>query len=120
MPLLGYQYAGGIAPRNAFNAPWSSDLDIRIEQDFPMWSDHSLKVYLDIENVLNLFSSSGNLKQYAHVDDVEEAARVLEVLGDVSNTDQFVVSDWFEEGHNWNRDVDDSVYRIQLGVRYRF
>jgi hypothetical protein len=113
-------YAGGIAPRNAFNSPWSSDLDIRIEQDFPVWSDHSLKVYLDIENVLNLFSSSGNLKQYAHVDDVEEAARVLEVLGDVNNTDQFVVNDWYEEGHNWNRDVDDSVYRIQLGVRYRF
>ena len=114
------KYAGGIAPRNAFNSPWSSDLDIRIEQDFPLWSDHSLKVYLDIENVLNLFTSSGNILRYPHVDDVFEAARILEVLGDVSNTDQFVVNDWYEEGHNWFRDVDDSVYRIQLGVRYRF
>ena len=115
------KYAGRIAPKNAFNSPWSSDLDIRIEQDFPLWNDHSLKVYLDIENALNLFfGDDQNVKQYADTDDVQEAARILEVLGDVGNTNTFVVSDWFEEGHDWNRDVDDSVYRIQLGVRYRF
>jgi hypothetical protein len=34
------RYAGGIAPRNAFNAPWSSDLDIRIKQSFPPRSMH--------------------------------------------------------------------------------
>jgi hypothetical protein len=51
---------------------------------------------------------------------VEEAVRVLQVLGDVANTDQFVVDDWSGDGLNWSRDVDDSVYRIQLGVRYSF
>ena len=122
------KYAGGIAPRNAFNSPWSSDLDIRIEQDFPLCSDHSLKVYFDIENALDLFTSSCNIKRYAHVDDVEEAARLFEIsqsnrsdpTAPINNTDQFEITNWYEEGHNWNRDVDDSVYRIQLGVRYRF
>lgn len=114
------KYAGGIAPKNGFNSPWSSDLDLRIQQEIPMpWSqEQSLSVFLDIENVLNLFSDSGNVKKYADTGDIQEGVRVLEVLGDQSNTDQFVISDWFDEGIN--RDVDDSVYRIQLGVRYRF
>jgi hypothetical protein len=122
------KYAGGIAPRNAFNSPWSSDLDIRIEQDFPLWSDHSLKLYLDIENALNLFTSSGNIKRFTHVDDVEEAARIFEIdqgnrndpTAPINNTDQFEITRWYDDGLNWRLDADDSLYRIQLGVRYRF
>ena len=38
----------------------------------------------------------------------------------INNTDQFEITRWYDEGLNWNIDVDDSVYRIQLGVRYRF
>ncbi|MBT8101969.1 MAG: TonB-dependent receptor [Gammaproteobacteria bacterium] len=116
------QYAGGIAPKNGFNSPWSTDLDIRIQQDLPMWKDHSLQVFFDIENVLNLLSDRNNVKRYADTDDIQEAVRVLEInerdpvaLG---NTDQFVITRWYDEGTN--RDVDDSVYRIQLGVRYKF
>jgi hypothetical protein len=37
---------------------------------------------------------------------------------DRSTTDVYQVEDFFYEGSN--RDVDDSVYRIQLGVRYSF
>ena len=54
----------------------------------------------------------------ADTGDIEEGIRVLEVLGDISNTSQFVVSDWFDEGEDI--DVDDTVYRIQLGAKYRF
>ncbi len=115
-------FAGGIAPKNGFNSPWSSDLDIRIQQDFPLpWGDgdHKLQVFFDIENVLNLFSDTRNVKRYADTGDIQEGVRVLEVdQGALSNTTQFVISDWFDEGIN--RDVDDSVYRIQLGFRYRF
>jgi len=110
-------FAGGITPKNGFNSPWSNDLDIRIQQDIPLWSEHSLQVFFDIENVLNLFSDGNNVKRYADTGDIQEGVRVLEV-GDVSNTSQFVITDWFDEG--LNRDVDDSVYRIQLGFRYRF
>ena len=117
------KYAGGIAPRNAFNAPWSSDLDIRIKQPIPLGGDHTLDVFLDIENVLNIFSDNDNIKRYPHTDDVQEAARLLEIQqfgGPVNNFDQFEITRWYNEGHNWNEDVDDSVYRIQLGVQYRF
>lgn len=115
-------YAGGIAPKNGFNSPWSTDLDIRIQQDLPIWRDHELQVFLDIENVLNLLSDGNNVKRYADVDDIQEAVRVLEIdernPAALSNTDQFVITRFYNEGTN--RDVDDTVYRIQLGVRYRF
>lgn len=112
-------FAGGVSPKNGFNSPWSTDLDIRIQQDIPVWADHSLSLFFDIENALNLiFGDDENVFRFANTGDIQEGVRVLEVLGDTGNTNQFVVSDWFDEGTN--RDVDDSVYRIQLGVRYSF
>jgi hypothetical protein len=117
------RYAGGIAPKNGFNGPWHSDLDIRISQMFPLpWSDHSLQVFLDIENVLNLFGDDKNLRRFPNTGDVQEAVRVLEIdernPDAIGNTDQFVITRWYNEGENI--DVDDSLYRIQLGVRYNF
>jgi hypothetical protein len=76
-------------------------------------------VFFDIENALNLFSSSANVKKYADTGDIQEGVRVLEVgSDDYGNTDQIVINRWYDEGID--RDVDDSVYRIQFGVRYRF
>lgn len=42
--------------------------------------------------------------------------RVIQAASD--NTAVYEVEDFFYEG--LNRDVDDSVYRIQLGIRYEF
>ena len=96
-------------------------MDIRISQDVPLpWADHSFNVFLNIENFLNLLSDSNNIRRYANTGDIQEGIRVLEVLGDTANTNQFVVSDWYDEGLDWQRDVDDSIYRIQLGFRYKF
>ncbi len=117
-------FAGQVTPKNGWDGPWFSDMDIRIQQDFRLpwgWAgnDHSVSVFLDLENALNLFlGDDNNVRNYTNTGDIEEGVRVLEVLGDLSNTDQFVVSDWFDEGVN--QDVDDSVWRIQLGIRYRF
>ncbi|MDH3577304.1 MAG: TonB-dependent receptor [Gammaproteobacteria bacterium] len=112
-------YAGSIAPKNGFNSNWSTDLDIRIQQDLPAWRDHSLQVFLDIENFLNLLSDNENVKRYADTGDIQEGVRVFEVAGaGLANTDQYVINRVYFEGNN--RDVDDSVYRIQLGIRYRF
>ena len=76
-----------------------------------------MQIFLDIENALNLFfGDSENVKRYANTGDIEEGVRVLQL--DRSTTDVYQVEDFFYEGSN--RDVDDSVYRIQLGVRYSF
>jgi hypothetical protein len=112
-------YAGTIAPKNGFNSSWSNDLDIRIQQDFRVWNEHTISVFLDIENFLNLISDDNNLKRYANTGDIQEGVRVLEVSqDDLNNTDQFVISQFYDEGTDL--DVDDSIYRIQLGFRYRF
>lgn len=112
-------YRGRTAPKNGFNSPWSTDLDIRIQQDIRLFQEHRVSIFLDIENALNLFfGDDENVFRFADTGDIEEGVRVLEVLGDTANTNQFVVNRWYDEGIDV--DVDDSVYRIQLGVRYAF
>jgi len=113
-------YAGGIAPKNAFNSPWSSDLDMRIQQDIGLWKEHQVQIFFDIENVLNLFGP-GNNKRYADTGDIQEGVRVLEInerSPAINNTDEFEITRWYDEGQNL--DVDDSVWRIQVGIRYKF
>jgi len=113
------QYAGGFSPKNGFNSPWSNDMDIRIQQDIPLPRDHSLQLFFNIENFLNLLSDNNNVKTYANTGDIQEGVRVFEVGGAFQdNTDQFVVSRWYDEGTE--RDFDDSIWRLQLGLRYRF
>jgi hypothetical protein len=123
------QFAGGIAPKNGFNQPWATDLDIRIQQDIPLpWADHSFKVFLDVENVLNIFSDSNNVNKYISQGDVEEAVPVLDATLSADGS-QFNYFNFNPGGGNSSsfgfdpinvRDVDDSVYRVQLGVRYSF
>ena len=113
-------YAGGIAPKNAFNSPWTSDLDMRIQQDIGLWKEHQVQLFFDIENVLNLFGSSNN-HRYADTGDIQEGVRVLEInerSPAINNTDEFEITRWYDEGQN--QDVDDSVWRIQVGIRYKF
>ena len=109
-------FAGGIAPKNGFNSSWSSDLDLRIQQDIPLWKEHELQLFFDIENVLNLFSDSNNLKRFADTGDIQEGVRVLQL--DDGVTGVYEVEDIFFEGTDL--DTNDSLYRIQLGIRYRF
>ncbi len=122
-------YAGGIAPKNAFEEPWTTDIDVRIQQNVPLpWLDHSVEVFFDIENLLNLFSDNENIRVYKDQGDVGEGVPVLDAALSADGT-QFVYDNFNpgggdSSGNNFNpirlRDVDDSVYRIQFGVRYRF
>ena len=117
------KYAGGIAPKNGFTGPWNTDMDIRVQQDFriPVFGqDHTLSLFFDIENALNLFfGDDSNIFDYTNTGDIEEGVRVLEIGRDgLGNTDKFVINRWYDEG--LNQDVDDSVWRIHLGLRYTF
>ncbi len=121
------QYAGQIAPKNGFTGPWNTDVDLRLSQDIPLpgWN-HSLKFFFDIENVLNLFSDSQNVQRFVDGGDVQEGVPVLDAALSADGT-KFVLSN-FDPGGGSSApsfnprvtDVDDSVWRIQLGVRYEF
>ena len=111
------KYAGKVVPKNSWDGPYFSDLDLRISQEIGLFKEHQLKVYLDIENVLNMFSDSNNIRRFNREGDVPEALRVLQL--DDGVTDVYEVEDIIFERLT-NNDVDDSVYRIQLGITYKF
>ena len=60
-------YKGTIVPRNAFNSPWTSSLDLRITQDINVMDGHKVILYLDITNVLNLIDDNkGIMEEYSN------------------------------------------------------
>ena len=125
------KYAGQIIPKNAFNYPSNTDVDIRITQDIPLPGignyGHRLTFYFDIENFMNLLSDSSNLQKFYSSGDVAEGLPLLDAaLSDDGS--QFVYSNFNPGGGRsvepkFNPiffDVDDSVWRVQIGLRYTF
>ena len=63
--LIGY--AGSIAPRNAFNTPDVTTVDLRFSQELPAFFPNGakLELYMDVENLGNLLNDEwGVLEQY--------------------------------------------------------
>jgi len=123
------KYAGSISGRNAFQQQWTTDIDVRIQQDIPLPGsvDHRLKLFFDIENLLNLFSDTSNVQKFADNGDVGEAVPILDAALSADGS-QYIYSNFNPGGSNsandgfnpLDIDVDDSVWRIQLGIRYEF
>jgi len=120
--------AGKISSKNGYEEPWNTDMDIRMSQEIPLPKyNHRLVFFFDIENFLNLFSDGSNLQKYYSMGDVQEGLPVLDAaLSDDGS--QYIYSNFNPGGSsssppNYNPtfyDVDDSVWRIQLGLRYEF
>jgi len=121
------KYAGRISPKNGFNESWTTDMDIRIQQDIPLpGANHALKIFLDIENVLNMFDDDLNVQTFANNGDVAEAVPLLDAALSADGS-QYIYSNFNPGGSNHSDDfnpitidVDDSVWRLQLGVKYMF
>jgi len=124
------KYAGEIAPRNAFSQNWSTDLDIRFQQELPAFFEgHKFELFVDFENVLNLLGNGNNVQRFADNGDVGEAVPVLDAALSADGT-QYVYSNFAPGGsrsaaapyYNVNNqiDVDDTLWRIQVGIRYKF
>lgn len=121
------EYAGQIAPRNAFEQPWSTDMDIRFQQEIPTpFEGHKFEFFVDFENFLNLLGSGNNIQRFADNGAVGEAVPVAPA----SIENGVYVLQGFNPGGASSadfgfdpindRDVDDSVWRIQFGIRYKF
>lgn len=122
------KYAGKVTSKNAFEEPWNTDLDVRISQDIPLPKfNHRLTLFFDIENFLNLFSDGNNLQKYYSMGDVQEGLPILDAALNSDGT-KYIYSNFNPGGSNTSApnynptfyDVDDSVWRIQLGIRYEF
>ena len=111
-------YKGGIVPRNAFNSPWLSSLDLRITQDINLMGDHKAIVYLDITNVLNLIDDDkGIVREYSNrsrqiildEDNPYDSQGRYNIVGVDPDDGLFV----------YNRDGQSS-YQWNLGFKYQF
>jgi len=109
-------YKGSHAPRNAFNSPWYSRLDLRITQDIGVFDDHKFIVYLDLLNLLNMIDDEkGIVREYSY-----NNSRQIMVSG-VSDSGQFLISGVDPDDNLYIQNNDgQSAWNINLGFKYQF
>ena len=109
-------YKGSYAPRNAFNSPWYSRLDLRITQDIAVFDDHKFIVYLDLLNLLNMIDDEkGIVREYGY-----NNSRQIMVSG-VSDSGQFLISGVDPDDNLWIQNNDgQSAWNINFGFKYQF
>lgn len=110
------EFAGEIAPRNAFSDPWFTDLDIRFSQDLPgFFGSDRFQAFVDIENFLNLVDDSANVFERFDRGNVAEGVEVydIDIVGGRYQITE--VKDVTLEQR-----VNPSVWAIQFGIRYDF
>jgi outer membrane receptor for ferrienterochelin and colicin len=108
---------GAIASKGAIDEPWQSDLDIRLQQEFPFFGDSKGKLYLDIENVLNMIDDSSGTKSYLDSTDIASAVGLVDADIDPV-TNQYIYSGF--QAPSTTPDAWDSLWRIQVGIRVDF
>ncbi|HEV2568996.1 TonB-dependent receptor [Sphingomonas sp.] len=62
------KYRGKVTPRNAFNSPWFTKLDLHLSQELPVpgWTDARVQLFMDIENFTNLLNKNwGQIREYS-------------------------------------------------------
>ncbi|WP_374763525.1 TonB-dependent receptor [Yunchengibacter salinarum] len=112
------EFGGQIAPRNVFNDPWTTDLDIRFRQDLPTFFEgHKLIFFADIENFLNFVDSGGNRRKQFDRGDVFEGVPLMDVSG-TNDQGQFLVNS--VDAPVIQDDFVNTVWRVQFGIRYEF
>jgi hypothetical protein len=110
------QYRGGIAARNGDNSPMTTIVDLRLQQELPaLSSDHSFKLFLDIENLGNLLNDDwGRIERtrYEYERDVVSA---------VINNGQYEYLRLNSDRSIKNFEVlSQSVWQLQIGLKYEF
>ncbi len=113
------RYKGTYAPRNSFEGPKYSRLDLRITQDFKVYKDHKVIIYFDFLNILNYINEdkghvteySGNRsKQIILGGDTGVDAQGRYIISGVDPDDNLTV---------FNSD-GQSVWQMNLGFKYQF
>ncbi len=107
---------GAIQGKGTLDERWFSDLDIRIQQEIPFFRDSKAKIYIDIENVLNLIDDDLGRKTFINTDIASAVGVVDATIDPGTNTYLF-------ESFNAPEalpDTFDSLWRLQLGIRADF
>jgi len=105
---------GASVPLQSERGPWVDDLDLRISQEIKVGGFGKFELWLDMQNVLNFMDSDWGR--------VEESNFAQQALIDVDvdgATGQFTYTGVDTEPFLTFRDTD-SVWTVQLGVKYKF
>ena len=107
---------GAIQRKGALEERWFSDLDIRIQQEIPFFFDSKAKIFIDIENVLNLIDDDMGRKTFINTD-IASAVGVVDATID-PGTNTYIYQEFNEP--EALPDTFDSLWRLQLGIRADF
>ena len=115
------RYRGKIVPRNSGRSPWVTTVDMRLTQEIPIWRKARGVVSLDIENLANMVNNDwGQVSQVSFI----YVAPVLDANRINAATNQYVYRP--RAGFTGptapvnTLTALNSVWRIQLGLRFEF
>ncbi len=109
------EYAGGIAPRNAFQSSWFSQWDVRIEQELPgVRKGHRAAAFVVIENLGNLIDDDWGVINQAGFPGTEDIVELGGITGGQFEFDRFITPT------GETPVTSASVWEIRFGVRYEF
>ena len=109
------KYRGQIAPRNAFESPWISRIDVRFAQDLPNPLGHRARLMVDIENLGNLLNHNWGRQSTVPFPFMAPA---VDVSYDPT-TGKYVYAN-LRNPSATRVDIVSSVWRIALGLSYDF
>ncbi len=109
------KYAGGIAPRNAFNSSWWTTFDLRIEQELPGFKQgHKFAAYAVFKNLCNLINDNWCVLKETDF----PLMREIISTGITADRSQYLYNEFFAVRPG--RQAEASLWEIAVGLTYRF
>ena len=114
------EYAGGIAPRNAFRSNDVTRIDLRIQQELPAFfpGGAKIKAFVDFQNIGNMLNDEWGVLEEV---DFPYIPGVVDVRIDTA-TNQYVYSNFRPIGTVTSSSFSPtrSVWQIAFGLKYEF
>jgi hypothetical protein len=109
------EFAGGIAPRNAFNDDWWTKIDLKVKQEFPGFRPgDKASAFVVLENALNFLDSDwGVLRQHSF----PNTAAIANVA--INGAGQYEYSNFSPAGDG-QPNAGASTWEVRFGVNYDF
>jgi len=116
------KFAGGFAPKNAFQQPWFNRLDLRIAQTIPIYKPASVELFLDFIN-FGSFLDKHFFSYYEESPLLSNDVFRRRALGGATYTAAGKIAPTFNTPVSNSNFVFDNVqsrWRIQVGAKLKF
>ena len=118
------QYAGSIVPRGAATQPTTADIDLRFTQEVPtLIKGHKLEFSVNFENFLNFIDSDWGVQRFVGTSNTAEGVDVVgaTIVNGVYQYNTFIGNGQTPPSPvSIFNDTGDTLWRIQVGAKYKF